>query len=73
MVLEGESILITSEDVGAEKYRENADGPELKGTFAANKKHCKQLTIACLYLNASISTLNCPNTHTTGTEGYVVR
>ena len=72
MVLEGEFILITSEDVGAEKYREDADGPELKGKFAANKKHCKQLTIAYLYLNASISTLELSK-HTTGTEGYVVR
>jgi hypothetical protein len=30
-MLEGESIFITSEDVGAEKYLEDAGGPDVKG------------------------------------------
>ena len=58
-MLEGESIFITSEGVGAEKYLEGcwrARGKR-KVDFV-NKKFCKQLTIRYLYLYASISTLN---------------
>jgi len=59
IMLEGESIFITSEGVGAEKYLEGcwrARGKR-KVDFV-NKKFCKQLTIRYLYLYASISTLN---------------
>ena len=59
IVLEGESVFITSEDAGAEKYLEDAGGPELKRKVEfGNKKFCKELTVRYLYLNASISTLN---------------
>lgn len=57
--LEDESIFITSEGVGAEKYLEGCCRARGKRKVDfVNKKFCKQLTIRYLYLNASISTLN---------------
>lgn len=59
IMLEGESIFITSEGVGAEKYLEGCCRARGKRKVDfVNKMFCKQLTIWYLYLNASISTLN---------------
>lgn len=59
IMLEGESIFITSEGVGAEKYLEGCCRARGKRKVDfVNEKFCKQLTIRYLYLNAYISTLN---------------